>query len=110
MGITTTLSSARVEQLIREEEIEQRNRSLPLETVLAVFRYGGTVASTIQRFDKLERGMAHAKAVIREHEDADRSFPGGLVITANELTDSRGRFSRYWHAPAGGLWLTVVLV
>ena len=110
MGITTTLSSARIEQLIREEEIEQRNRSLPLETVLAVFRYGGTVASTIQRFDKLERGMAHAKALIREHEDADRSFPGGLVITANELTDGRGRFSRYWHAPAGGLWLTVVLV
>jgi BirA family biotin operon repressor/biotin-[acetyl-CoA-carboxylase] ligase len=110
MGITTTLSAARIEQLIREEEIDQRNRSFPLETVLTVFRYGGTVGSSIQRFDKLERGMAHAKTLIGEYEDSDRSFPGGLVITANELTDGRGRFSRLWHAPPGGLWLTVVLV
>jgi BirA family biotin operon repressor/biotin-[acetyl-CoA-carboxylase] ligase len=110
MGITTVLSSARLEQLIREEEIALRNQQLPLETVLAVFRYGAIVASSIHRHDKLERGMAYAKSLIREHEDSGRSFPGGLVITANELTDGRGRFSRYWHAPAGGLWMTVVLV
>lgn len=110
MGITTTLSAARIESLIREEEINHRNRSFPLETVMSVFRYGGTVASSIQRFDKLERGMGHARALIGEYEDSGRSFPGGLVITANELTDGRGRFERLWHAPPGGLWLTVVLV
>ncbi len=110
MGITTTLSSARIEQFIRAEEIAQRNQDFPLETVLAVFRYGAPVASAIQRHDKLERGMAHAKSLIRDHEESGRSFPSGLVIIANELTDSRGRFSRYWHAPSGGLWMTVVLV
>lgn len=110
MGITTTLSSARIENFIREEEIAQRNQNFPLETVMSVFRYGATVASTIQRHDKLDRGMAHAKLLIRDHEESGRSFPSGLVITANELTDSRGRFSRYWHAPSGGLWMTVVLV
>jgi BirA family biotin operon repressor/biotin-[acetyl-CoA-carboxylase] ligase len=110
MGITTTLSLARIEQFIREEEIGQRNQSFPLETVLAVFRYGATVGSAIQRHDKLERAMVHAKSLIREHEESDRSFPSGLVITANELTDGRGRFRRYWHAPFGGLWMTVVLV
>jgi len=110
MGITTTLSAARIEQLIREDEINKRNQDFPLETVLAVFRYGATVASEIQRFDKLERGMSHAKTLIGEYEDSNRSFPSGLVITANELTDGRGRFNRLWHAPAGGLWLTVFLV
>ena len=104
------MSAARIEQLIREDEINQRNQDFPLETVLAVFRYGATVASEIQRFDKLERGMSHAKSLIGEYEDSNRSFPSGLVITANELTDGRGRFNRLWHAPAGGLWLTVVLV
>ena len=110
MGITTTLSAARIEQFIRAEEIALRNQRFPLETVLAVFRYGAPVASNIQRHDKLERGMAHAKSLIRDHEESDRSFPSGLVITANELTDGRGRFHRYWHAPSGGLWMTVVLV
>ncbi len=110
MGITTTLSAARIEQFIRAEEIGLRNQSFPLETVLAVFRYGAPVASTIQRHDKLERGMAHAKSLIRDHEESGHSFPSGLVITANELTDGRGRFRRYWHAPSGGLWMTVVLV
>jgi BirA family biotin operon repressor/biotin-[acetyl-CoA-carboxylase] ligase len=110
MGITTVLSAARIAQFIREEEIGHRNHHFPLETVLAVFRYGAPVASTIQRHDKLARGMAHAKGLIQDHEGSGRSFPSGLVITANEMTDGRGRFSRYWHAPAGGLWMTVVLV
>ncbi|MEN8133937.1 MAG: biotin--[acetyl-CoA-carboxylase] ligase [Thermodesulfobacteriota bacterium] len=110
MGVTTTLSAARIEQFIRAEEIGLRNQSFPLETVLAVFRYGAPIASTIQRHDKLERGMAHAKSLILDHEESGCSFPSGLVITANELTDSRGRFRRYWHAPTGGLWMTAVLV
>lgn len=110
MGITTPLSSTRIEQFIRAEEISLRNQSFPLETVLAVFRYGAPVASNIQHHDKLERGMAHAKSLIDQHEKSGHSFPSGLVITANELTDSRGRFHRLWHAPSGGLWMTVVLV
>jgi len=110
MGITTTLSSSLVEKVIREDEIPARNRLFPLKTVLSVFRYGAPVASTILRHDKLERGMAHAKSVISEHEESGRAFPSGLVITANELTDGQGRFGRYWHAPTGGLWMTVVMV
>lgn len=110
MGITTTLSSSRLEQYIREEEIPFRNEWFPLETVLAVFRYGAMVASTVQRHDKLERAMDHARSTISDYEKSGRSFPSGLVITANELTGGQGRFKRSWHAPAGGLWMTVVLV
>jgi BirA family biotin operon repressor/biotin-[acetyl-CoA-carboxylase] ligase len=110
MGITTTLSSSLVEKVVREEEIPARNRLFPLETVLSVFRYGAPIASTIQRHDKLERGMGHAKSLISEYEESGRAFPSGLVITANQLTGGQGRFRRYWHAPTGGLWMTVVLV
>jgi BirA family biotin operon repressor/biotin-[acetyl-CoA-carboxylase] ligase len=110
MGITTTLSSSLVEKVVLEEDIPARNRLFPLETVLSVFRYGAPVASTIQRYDKLERGMGQAKSLISEYEDSGRAFPSGLVITANELTGGQGRFRRYWHAPTGGLWMTVVLV
>jgi BirA family biotin operon repressor/biotin-[acetyl-CoA-carboxylase] ligase len=110
MGITTTLSSSLVEKVIREDEIPARNQLFPLETVLSVFRYGAPVASTIQRHDKLESGIGLAKSLISEHEESGRSFPSGLVITANQLTGGKGRFRRYWHAPNGGIWMTVVLV
>jgi len=54
--------------------------------------------------------MDHAWSLIREYENDNRSFPSGLVIVANRLTDGRGRFKRFWFAPEGGLWMTVVLV
>ena len=110
MGLVTTLSPTLVEQYIREEEIPLRNLSFPVETVLEVFRYGATTATTILRHDRLERGMEQAWEQVREFEDSERSFPSGLVIIANELTGGRGRFRRFWHAPPGGLWMTVVLV
>lgn len=110
MGITTPLSSSLVENYIREEEIAARNREFPLETVLTVFRYGATIASTVQRHDKLERAMDHARSTINDYEKTGRAFPSGMVITANELTGGQGRFKRYWHAPEGGLWMAVVLV
>jgi BirA family biotin operon repressor/biotin-[acetyl-CoA-carboxylase] ligase len=110
MGIVTALSPTLVEQYIREEEIPLRNLSFPVETVLAVFRYGAIATTSIQRHDRLERGMDHARALIREYEESERSFPSGLVIIANQLTSGRGRFQRFWHAPEGGLWMTVVLV
>ena len=110
MGLVTALSPTLVEQYIREEEIPLRNLSFPVETVLKVFRYGAMATTSIHRHDRLERGMDAARALIREHENSDRSFPSGLVIVANQLSGGRGRFQRFWHAPPGGLWMTVVLV
>ncbi|VAW39990.1 hypothetical protein MNBD_DELTA03-1271, partial [hydrothermal vent metagenome] len=40
----------------------------------------------------------------------DVSFPDGMTFIAGELTAGQGRFSRAWHAPAGGLWLVTVIV
>jgi BirA family biotin operon repressor/biotin-[acetyl-CoA-carboxylase] ligase len=110
MGLTAALTPTLVQQLIRDEEMPLRSRLRPTPTVSAVFRFGGSVGSTIQRHARLARGMDHARALIREHESAGRSFPSGLVIVADQLSGGRGRFQRTWHAPAGGLWMTVVLV
>lgn len=35
-------------------------------------------------------------------------FPTGIVVVAAEQTRGRGRFSRKWHSPAGGLWFSVL--
>ncbi|NTV14470.1 MAG: biotin--[acetyl-CoA-carboxylase] ligase [Desulfobulbaceae bacterium] len=110
MGLTATLTPDLVRQLIRDQEIPLRSQDRPSPTVAAVFRFGTPVASTIQHHALLERGMDHARSLIRECESAGRSFPSGLVIVAEQLSGGRGRFQRSWHAPVGGLWMTVVLV
>ncbi|MCB2182193.1 MAG: biotin--[acetyl-CoA-carboxylase] ligase [Desulfobulbaceae bacterium] len=92
------------------EEIFRRNGLLPEEEVRAVFRYGAIVGSIIHSFDTLERGMDTARMQIREHEKAGQSFPSGTVILAGSLSAGKGRFQRYWHAPQGGIWMTLVLV
>lgn len=110
MGITSKLSPDLVRQLVSDEETSLRCVVRPPPTVAAVLRYGAAVASTIQHHACLVRGMDHARTLIRECETAGRSFPSGLVIVADQLSGGRGRFQREWHAPEGGLWMTVVLV
>ncbi len=110
MGLIGSLNSDLVRQLIRDDEIPLRRKDRPSPTVTAVLRFGSSVASQIQCHARLERGMDHARTLIRECESANRSFPSGLVIVADQLSGGRGRFQREWHAPEGGLWMTVVLV
>lgn len=110
MGLIAALSPDLVRQLIRAAEIPLRSMLRPTPTVSAVLRFGAPVGSAIQRHAQLGRGMDHARALIVEHETAGRSFPSGLVIVADQLSGGRGRFQRPWHAPEGGLWMTVILV
>ena len=103
MGVVT------VRQIISDEEVPARLRHYPAEVVEAVYRYGAPVGNTIQHFPQAERLMPLARQLINEDEVRGRSCPNGMVFLADELTDSRGRFQRYWHAPPGGLWLTLVM-
>ena len=109
MGLSH-LTPELVQQLLRDQERPLRSIDRPPPTVAAVLRFGAPMASTIQHHARLERGMDHARTLIREQETAGRSFPSGLVIVAEQLSGGRGRFQRAWHAPTGGLWMTVVLV
>ena len=80
------------------------------EHIREVKKYGAFIASTIHQFDHLDRGMDRAREIIDDYEKDSRSFPGGMVIMARSMAKSVGRFGRDWHAPNGGLWLTLVMV
>ncbi len=99
-----------IQQIITEEEIPLRSRIFAPGTVKTVFRYGAVVAAVIEHYPNIPRGMERARQNINNAEEAGRSFPSGMVILADEMVQSRGRFKRYWHAPQGGLWMTLVLV
>ncbi len=54
--------------------------------------------------------MNQARKLVNESEQSGCSFASGTVILADELIGGKGRFQRIWHAPLGGIWMTVVLV
>jgi len=108
MGITT-LTPSLVRQLIRDEETGLRHDLFAPAAVTEIFRYGAVVGSTIHSYPQLGRGMAHAKKLILDCEQDGQSLASGTVIIAGELTDGQGRFGRYWHAPPGGIWMTLIL-
>lgn len=104
------LSPERLRRYITTHEIPSRCRFLPADEVQTIFRYGAVVGSVICSFPSLARGMDEARRLIATHEEEKRSFPSGLTIVVGSLSAGKGRFQRFWHAPIGGVWLTLVLV
>lgn len=104
------LSPEYIQQIINEEEIPLRSGTYEPDTVKSILRYGAVVGSVIQHFPSIPRGMEKARRLIHESEVKNRSFHSGTVILADEMTQSKGRFERSWHAPKGGLWMTLVMV
>lgn len=104
------LNPGHIREVIIKEETPRRCMTFPPEAVNEIFRYGGIVGSAIEHHARIPRGMDRARQLIRQYEESDRSFPSGTVIIADEMALPRGRFSRAWHAPRGGLWMTLVLV
>jgi BirA family biotin operon repressor/biotin-[acetyl-CoA-carboxylase] ligase len=110
MTTSKKLTPDLVRQIVDREEISLRSRTFDPEIVKTVFRYGAMVGSVIEHHEHLARGMDRARQLINETEEANRSFPSGLVILADTMDNSKGRFQRSWDAPKGGLWLTLVIV
>ena len=98
-----------ISQLIEREEIPLRCRSLSKEIVRAIFRHGAVMGSVIEHRHRISRGGELARQLIAASEESNGSFHSGTVILADEMLESRGRFKRYWHAPQGGLWMTLGL-
>lgn len=109
MGIALELSPAELSSLIDGAEYRQRLRCHPDERVREIFRYGRHVGSRIDCYENLDRGMDLARQQIADSERQGNSFPSGAAILAATLNKGKGRFDRSWHAPGGGLWLTLVL-
>ncbi|MDD2834678.1 MAG: biotin--[acetyl-CoA-carboxylase] ligase [Methanothrix sp.] len=53
-------------------------------------------------YDKVSSTNAAALALVS-------SYPNGTVILAETQTDGRGRLSRPWASPPGGIWMSLVL-
>ena len=109
MGVSGPLSPDLIKQIIQKEQLEERVQAADRETACAVFRYGAMVGSRIERFASLESGLDMARKRIVQAEEQGRAFASGTVIMADELSAGRGRFRRFWHAPSGGVWMTLVL-
>lgn len=85
--------------------LQEGKRQLPLGlTSHHIRRYGAFVAATIECHDHLERAMVLAKEQIRYNEHQGHPVASGHVILAKHMKASKGRFTRTWHAPEGGLW------
>ena len=110
MSNSKLLTSDNIQQIITDEEIPLRSRTFAPDTVKGVLRYGAVVGSAIKHYPNIPRGMERARQLIQEAEGSNRSFCSGLVILADEMAQSKGRFKRSWHAPRGGLWMTLVMV
>jgi len=99
-----------IEQIIINEEAPLRSGAFAPDTVDEVFRYGAVVGSIIEHHSRIPRGADSARQLILQSEENNTSFNSGTVILADEMMHSKGRFKRYWHAPKGGLWMTLALV
>jgi len=103
------ITPAVISRIIRDEEIPLRCRTFSPETTEKIFRYGAIVGSRVRHYHQLDRGMDLARHLICKAEKVNRSFHSGTAILADELGMGKGRFKRYWHAPKGGIWLTLIL-
>ncbi len=86
------------------QELALRQTAHPQLDCEVVLRYGGFVGSVIECHRQLPRAMDQARAHIAGVEAAAGSVANGMVILADTMSRSKGRFTRSWHAPAGGVW------
>jgi BirA family biotin operon repressor/biotin-[acetyl-CoA-carboxylase] ligase len=110
MALSNKITPEYIQQIMANEGIPLRRRSFAVDTVNEIFRYGAIVGNTIEHHLKIPRAMDRARQLIHKAVEENLSFPSGTVIVADEMVQSKGRFKRYWHAPKGGIWLTLVLV
>ena len=74
-----------------------------------IFRYGAYAGSVIRVYPTLDRAMDTVRGHIRSCEESGKSVANGSLVLASSLSLSKGRFSRTWHAPPGGLWGCLLL-
>lgn len=75
-----------------------------------IYRHGAVIGSELCSFGQVPRCMDLARQKIAACELAGHSFGSGTIFQAEQLTGGVGRFRRSWHAPAGGLWMVLVMV
>lgn len=90
----------------RLREVQEREQDVAANPVdaQAVGRYGAFVGSVIESHRSLPRAMDHARSLIGKTTQAGKSVASGTTILADTMSRSKGRFTRHWYAPPGGVW------
>ena len=90
----------------RLQEVQSRESRMAGSLVDAqvVGRYGAFVGSVIESYQSLPRAMDYARSLIGKTVQDGTSVASGTVILADTMSKSKGRFTRHWHAPVGGVW------
>ena len=92
----------------RDEYLSRLDTSdFSAQAVNKILRYGAPVGAAFKHYRQLDRCMDHLQQMIHEAENRGKVLGAGTVVQADVLTGSCGRFSRSWHAPAGGIWLAM---
>lgn len=93
-----------VNHYLREEQSLQSHLLASPVKSEEVYRYGAFIGAEILPHRELPRAMDCARECIVALARDNRSMASGTVILADTMTRSKGRFTRSWHAPAGGVW------
>lgn len=80
-----------------------------LEGVDELYRRSQPLGHWINYYKKTSRLMAIARDEILNEDRDGRDFPSGVVWWADSLDSSKGRMSRAWWAPLGGIYLCVAI-
>ncbi len=72
-----------------------------------ILAYGAPVGARVEHHQQLDRCMNRLQELMAAAEAKGDVLAAGTVVLADTLSSSLGRFERQWHAPLGGIWLTV---
>ena len=108
MDNLTLLSHATLDDYVATVELPLRKKESSPDSEI-ILRYGAYVGSVIRVYPSLDRAMDRAREHVTSREKSGESVANGSVILASSLSLSKGRFSRAWHAPPGGLWGCLIL-
>ncbi len=108
--MNSRLSASRLRSYIKDVELPVRTNVWPEPEASLILRFGAGIGSVLEHHAELHRTMLQARSHISAIERADKSVVSGTTILADRLTGSKGRFTRHWHAPQGGLWGSTIYV
>lgn len=108
--MVSRLTPDQLQSYLHERELPERLQRWQADQALQILRYGSFVGSVIEHHGSLERTMPHARDHIESREKKGLSVANGSVFIADTLSGAKGRFTRAWHAPSGGLWGSIIYI
>ncbi|MBM9606668.1 biotin--[acetyl-CoA-carboxylase] ligase [Desulfopila inferna] len=102
--INLELTAEEILRYLQEVELPERRSGALGDVADEIMRYGAFVGSSVECHPYLQRAMDHGRRYIDSLEKSGKAVPNGRIIVAETLTGPKGRFTRNWHAPRGGLW------